>query len=215
MRTGIKTLIPWYSRRIGSRYYQTQIWWLGAPDWPGASWCHWAQTIWLRWRGWKLHRLELRGGSNSWWRWWGCCWDYGGSGKLLRRRGIEGQWGVGRRWELGSRLWSLGTVVELGLGIIRVGFPSKKSLLVGSMATGSGFAWGGFARFNLLEIGFPEFEIFLFGLIFGTMLLCSQYIYYVVSWWSFFRSLGLHNLIILVILLLKMILQYSIRNFLN
>ena len=31
-------------------------------------------------------------------------------------------------------------VIESGLGIIWVGFPSEKSLLAGSMATGSGFA---------------------------------------------------------------------------
>ena len=37
-------------------------------------------------------------------------------------------------------------------------------------------------------------------------------IYYVVSWWSFFRSLGWHYLIILIMLLLKMILQFSARN---
>ena len=53
---------------------------------------------------------------------------------------------------------------------------------------------------------------------FGKMLLCSQVcvcVYYVVLC-SFmviiFRSLGWHYLIILVMLLLKMILQFSARN---
>ena len=46
----------------------------------------------------------------------------------------------------------------------------------------------------------------------GTMLLCSQYIYYVVSWLSFLRSFGWNYLIILIILSMKIILQFSARN---